>query len=332
MEKGPKIRVIGGVPEKEKQQARKRIREALFQHIDSLPPEYKELVEKHEYKKTEKELKIISFANNETCQLMEEAGIEPYNVPPENFHILPPEIYNQLISEIFGKSVASTLITEQGIFLDAQFSKRSPVLFADSVIHELLHLKSHLSLELQKKDNKILENIYRSGVLVSRSLKKIESGETVPYFIGLNEAIITQTEKQILKKLLEQPFLAKEKEDLELKRSERKRIAQEKNIPEDDILWISQDQRDCFVFPYFYQRQVLNFISNKIREKFPDQYKTPEHVHKAFLRAQFTGQLLPVARLIEKIFGKGSFKILGAMTHDPQSAIYALIYFKNVSK
>jgi len=42
-------------------------------------------------------------------------------------------------------------------------------------------------------------------------------------------------------------------------------------------------------------------------------------VYKVFLKAHFTGRLLPIGRLIEKTFGEGSFRLLGNMDTDDES-------------
>jgi len=69
MEKGPEIRIIGGASADKKEQARKEFKQALFSHFDSLSPQEQEQFEKFEYPKSEKEITLINFANEETASL-----------------------------------------------------------------------------------------------------------------------------------------------------------------------------------------------------------------------------------------------------------------------
>jgi hypothetical protein len=60
--------------------------------------------------------------------------------------------------------------------------------------------------------------------------------------------------------------------------------------------------------------EQFNDIINKIQQKFPEQFSTQEQVFDVFASAYFSGRLLPVARLIEKTFGSGSFRKIGEET------------------
>ena len=69
MEKGPEIRIVGGVSAEKKEQTRKEVEQALFSHFKSLSPQEREQFEKFEYPKSEKEITLINFANEETASL-----------------------------------------------------------------------------------------------------------------------------------------------------------------------------------------------------------------------------------------------------------------------
>ena len=92
MEKGPKIRIIGGASVEKKNQTKNEIKQAFFNHFDSLSPQEKEEFKKFEYPKSKQEFALIAFANTETSKLMKEAGIKGYDIPAENFHIIPSDI------------------------------------------------------------------------------------------------------------------------------------------------------------------------------------------------------------------------------------------------
>ena len=59
-------------------------------------------------------------------------------------------------------------------------------------------------------------------------------------------------------------------------------------------------------------------------QKLADQYADADEVYKVFLKAHFTGQLLPIARLVEKTFGEGSFRLLGNMDTENKSGVLHL--------
>jgi hypothetical protein len=317
MERGPKIRVVGKGSDEKKEQAKREIIQALFNHFQSLSPGEQKLLRKFEYPKSEIELALINFANKETSILMQEAGLEPYDIPPENYHLIPPDIYERFAGETGSRGLASH--TKQGVLLNAKYLRNNPVYFGSTVLHETLHLKSHFSVKLKEKND--VEH-YRVGI----SSFGYRGGEH-EHFRGLHEAIIAETQKRLLKKMLELPELEKEKNWLESDEAKaaKKKLAEEKQIAEDDIIWIDKnDINDWQAIEYSEQRAVLAYLCSEIQKEFSEQYKNPDDVYKLFLKAHFTGRLLEIAKLVEKTFGKGSFRMLGNMTDDPQSGILHL--------
>src|SRR5579864_3076321 len=99
MERIPRFRIIGKASEEKKEIVRKEKEQALFDHPNSFSPEELTQLRKLEYPKSEKEISLIGFANKETNELMLEVGAEPYTVPIENFHIVPPEFYKKSAGE-----------------------------------------------------------------------------------------------------------------------------------------------------------------------------------------------------------------------------------------
>jgi hypothetical protein len=324
MEKGPEIRIVGGASAEKKEQVKKEVEQALFSHFESLSPQEREQFEKFEYPKSEKELALIGFANEETSRLMQEAGIEPYDVPVDNFHIIPPELYKKVAGD---NGTATAFITKQGIIFDAQHFRDNPVNFGAVALHELLHLKAHFSMEVQEEDDKVKKTPYREGVAVRALQSYGYHGKYHQHFAGLHEGIVAETEKRLLGKLLDRPELAKEKEWLisDEAKEMRKKLAKEEEIPEDDIVWVGKKEKDDLkTVSYLQQRNVLNYICAEISKQFPDEYQSADDVYKVFLNAHFTGRLLPLARIVEKTFGEGSFRLLGNMDTDRASGVLHL--------
>lgn len=324
MEKGPEIRIVGGASAEKKEQTRKEVEQALFSHFESLSPQEQKLFEKFEYPKSEKELALIGFANEETSRLMQEAGIEPYYVPVDNFHIIPPELYKKAAGD---SGTATTFNTKQEIIFDAQHFRDNPVNFGAIALHESLHLKAHFSMEVQEEGDRVSKTLYREGVSVRALQSYGHHGKYHQHFAGLHEAIVAETEKRLMGKLLDHPELAKEKEWLATDEAKEmiKKLAEKKEIPEDDIIWVGKKgENDWETVPYLRQRDVLNYVCAEIQKQFPDEYQSVDDVYKTFLNAHFTGRLLPLARLVEKTFGEGSFRLLGNMDTDRQSGILHL--------
>jgi hypothetical protein len=98
----------------------------------------------------------------------------------------------------------------------------------------------------------------------------------------------------------------------------KEKIKKQKNISEEDITSINLEDKSALSIGYRSQRNVLDYIYQVIAK---DRKQVPEEIHKEFLKSQFTGSLMPIARLIENSFGKGSFRELGNMDIDNDSCI-----------
>lgn len=314
IEQSPKFRIVGGASPEQKEEVKERIREVLFNHFKSLLPEEQKKLAKFEYRKSDQEKGLIDFANQETDELRREIGLEPYKIPYDNYHLLPSKIYKEMGMP---GHPAAVRFAKQGIMVDAEAASSDPVILGACFIHETLHLKGHLSVEAEEKDGKARNSLFRFGV----SAWGAQGSNPHGHFTGLNEAIVTTQEKKIFQKMLDSPLLKKEKILWTSSKSKDKReeMAKKEKIPENEIFWINNNGRERF--GYFQARQVLDYICAEIQKEYPGQYKSEEEVFKEFLKSHFTGQLLNIARLVEKTFGKNGFRALGNMTPDDESAI-----------
>lgn len=334
MDKGPEFRIVGGASEEKKEEARKELESALFDHFASLSPKEREKLEKLEYTKSEKEIALINFANEETNRLREEAGLEPYDIPKENYHIVPSEFYK----EVGKDGTATTFYTKQGIIFDAEQFRLNPVNFGTASLHETLHLKGHTTFEVEEKDGKLEKTPFRVGIGIEAAQKFGLHGKYHSHFDGLHEAIVVTQEKKSFPKILELPMLKKEKEWLMSREAKKiiEGIREKKNIPKDEFIWVEGEELEGWeegktgssykwkTFSYYSQRQTLEYLCNEIQGEFPERYKSSDDVFNEFLKAHFTGRLLTVARLVEKTFGEGSFRLLGNMRIDKESGVLHL--------
>jgi len=321
------FRVIGNAPETEKVKVQDELMNKLFSHYDSLTDKDREMVSLHEYAKTDTEIELINFANDVTGQLMSDLGIVPYDIPQDNYHLLPKEFYSKLDGNYGAQTYGAAFPTQQGILMNVDKLRPKPVSFGAVALHETMHLKGSLTMEVNAVGKKIVTTPYRMGLSVkSLQSKKFHRGHH-KHFEGLHEAIVSQVEKRYMKQLLDLPSLAEEKEWLTSPEGKTmiQNIAEKQEISEDDIIWAdSHNKNDWEMVSYLPQRKVLDYVCEEIKKVYPDMYDTKEDVFKEFLKGHFTGQLLTLARLVENTFGKTSFRVLGNMSDEAQSAVLTL--------
>lgn len=324
MEGAPKIRIVGNASPEENEYITDKFDQLLNNHNNSLSIEERERIRGHEYKKTEIQTAVIEGANRITSELMRGLGVEPYDIPLENIHIISSDLYNKAYPN---SSIASVSYTGQGIIINAKEVRDDIVYFGSVVIHEILHLKAHLSLEIRKTSDRARTTIYRAGVTINSLQYEKMYHE---HFKGLHEAIVTEAEKMLHKRLLDLPELTKEKEWLTSKKVTgwKRYTAKAEGIPDDEFKWVGKKGKKMFGFAYYDQRVVLKYVCKEIQKQFPDQYKNIDEVFREFLKAHFTGRLLTIARLVEKTFGEGSFRLLGDMNTDSKSTKLCLNHMK----
>ena len=156
--------------------------------------------------------------------------------------------------------------------------------FSLVTFHELFHAKAYQAGQIKTKEGNFGFDKYRNGFIVtSRDGKKT-------YFDGVEEAVVGHMTQRFFNEVLSKdPKFIPEIE-------ERKKNGQ----------------------PFDISRQDEQAAGKKIVEdlfiKNPGKFDSKEEIMEMFIKAQVTGNLLPVARLLEKTYGKGSFRKLGEET------------------
>lgn len=184
------------------------------------------------------------------------------------------------------------------------------ICFANVTAHELLHGHAFQSVRVvwADDDKKVMRIFDRqSGLTMCDSLHKDKS---VYYLHWLDEAITQElTERFSLTYLM----------DLDI--FEDRMWLREYFLPnvEKNELFLYGYCRDKIVKGYSItrygtaeaypkERKIFNTILNDIVEKMGDRFPTTEDIFRLFAHAYFTGHLLPVVRVIETVYGKGSFR------------------------
>jgi len=327
MEQRPSWRIVGSVDNETEEELKKEFSNSLEEDdLLVFSKEDQELIRTNEVPKTEMQERAIEIANEESNKLMVGMGISPYIIPSKNIHILPHDIYIK-ITGTAKNEIGISYPMDQNIFFDEEgIGSSYPLKFWTNIFHEILHLKAHISVHavIEKETGDIHISEYRSGVSINSPQFKDKKKDSYRYFLGLHEAIITDIEKKYTATLLDLPELQEQKDWLasEEAKSIKKDLAHKHHISEDEIIWVSKDKdinAQYVSYPYF--RDVFYYVVQEIQEQFKDQFPNGEFIKKEFIKSYFTGQLLPIARLMTDTFGKQGFRILGSMK-DEESAIH----------
>ncbi len=227
-----------------------------------------------ERKKTAEELEVIAEINENLKKFIGRYGGKWLEVKPENIHIIDLKKLNKEQRE-------EALRTMWNAYYDSD--KQGIVMFAEGglpnfyqdLLHEMLHLNSFSSFDLSKE---------------------AATGRGVDRRTGLNV------------------YVARNKEDLEKGQKSYFADLDEAVICELQIRFTKKFLGGGFEPSYANERKFLKFLVKGIYEKNRGEFKSKERVFKLFAEATLGGRLLPLARAVEKTFGKGYFRDLGALT------------------
>ncbi len=324
IEKIPGLRIVGGASEEHKEEAIRRTEALLHEdHLDSLSQEEREELKKFEIKRSTAVLEAIDFANEYSNKLRVEAGVDGYDIPAANYHIIPPTYYEKY----FGNDTSGmAFYGHQGSVYNIQCFKDNPIYLAFTILHETLHLKGHTAFEVEESKDGPIKSLFRAGLSAHASQRKKDEGRDHAHFKGLHEAVVSELEKRATHDILELESLQHEVQRMSEDQVQElvKKISRERGIPIDDIIWVSKDGRKFQTIEYRAHRDVLKFVCEKIYKKYNTLYDSADEVFDVFAKAQFSGKLLGIGRLVEGALGEGAFRILSNMKADKESAVLCL--------
>jgi hypothetical protein len=196
-------------------------------------------------------------------------------------------------------------------------SKKGLVDIAHTIVHELMHLHSFKSVTVKKheppEEGAFLE-IRRVGLQ-----HKLDDN----FFLFMNEAMTEELTKRFCERNFPNSAFLKET----FRKHAQDTVAQEVESPVHRIIDESAESL------YSYQLERLHFVGlvESLYERNKSDFACYEDTFKLFSTAMFTGRLLPIARLIEKTFGPGSYRRLGENTakemSTPEDVLSALREF-----
>ncbi len=227
-----------------------------------------------ELEKSERDREIIKIATEAVKRIATEYGRENFVEITENhIHFFQDGGVEYLTKGRLGIGSHATMLGES--FVD----RTDDLATAITTFHELWHtLASHKAIQI-RTDGEL--DWYRSGFsILSRDGKK-------EMFHHLDEALAGHATERFVNEVLRQrPDFAQQIEKIEIA-GEKVDTTRQRELG--DLL------------------KYLDIVLEKNRGDFSGR----EEILHMFMQAQVTGNLLPVARLIEKTFGKGAFRKLG---------------------
>lgn len=236
-----------------------------------------EKIKEYEIGKTPRDLEIIQFASKSADAYMKKYGRKrKIDISLNNVHVLRDGSTEKFTKgRLYG---AAHSLKWGSMTIDRTPSDVQFVLMA---FHEFIHFKSYKALQVTT--NRKLED-YRSGFMVTSR----DGKET--YFKDLEEALTALVERRFWKEVvLQNPLFESEVRMLKEKGEEPP-------------------------LGYGKEREKLDQLIDRLFEANKEIFRGKEEIENLFIEAHTTGKLLKVARLIEKTFGKGSFRALGEET------------------
>ncbi|TSC93885.1 MAG: hypothetical protein CEN87_714 [Parcubacteria group bacterium Licking1014_1] len=306
------MRVVGVTPEK-KEKILSAVKETRFD---------KQANYEQEREKTPEEMQIVNGILSYLPGFVKKYGGKAVPLRPEHLHIIDASKLTEEERKICETRNGFYKHELQRAVVVVYSIKRDVLTFALTATHELIHFNSFQSdTGEDNKTGPMVLTKRREGLLVTEK----NAGDKKPYFFDLNEGITAELEKRFDEEYFKLiPALSEN-----IKEREEFRDAWDERHPEQDkepIASITITKReldsrgeihkDAALIGYGYdsQRKKLWQVIKEIREKNPGEFELDEDVFNIFAKTYFTGKLLPIARLIEKTYGKGSFRKLGRET------------------
>jgi hypothetical protein len=250
--------------------------------------------------KTPEEKEIVRIINEVTNNLRENYGLENFNVPLKNIHVIEDKNWEQL-TQAEGRSVGFFRMSEQAIMIKEEISR---LVFLEKVLHEMVHIKSYQAQQVVGRNDEkdMVIDDYRVGLMC-----KTREGEKW-YLTNLNEAVTEEVTKKLFKEAIaKDPSLF----NLEIYETEKtKKKLPEYSDDENYWLFLYQEAGKWRGFAYIEQRKNLNLLLDKLFAKNSDKFKSRDEVFDIFAKAMLDGNIMPLGRLLEKSFARPGRKLI----------------------
>lgn len=271
--------------------------------------------------KTPEEMKIIDLVNERSNEALARYGLPESNISPDNFYVIREEDWR------WGDNDAFCLPALQTVAMRDFCSNTS---FAAVALHEVFHFKSYNALQFAIGEGEA-PSVYRAGLIVANRFTEEEyfrkrhpkTGRRYVgrYFSNLNEAITEELVKKFVcdQSVRENPLFKDEFAETERLRREYGEVASYESGEKffiEDVYWAKEIEEGKLrgrIFTYPQERRILNVLIDRLFEINRGQFKEREQVFDVFAKAMFSGNILPLGRLIDGTFGKGVFRKIGEL-------------------
>lgn len=325
-------RIIGGTQEE---------KEAALDELQELFDTRSKKLAQYEIEKSPEDLEILKKTESIVDEIVEQYDGEPKVLPLEHIYILKPGS----VSEMSGGRIAGGIHQPLGLNIGVEKGE-SKLLFASTVAHELFHLKSYKSVRVGESDGGV--RLYRTGLsMIDKKDSDAKGGEEKEYFAVLEEAIVAECTKKFLDEINKESMFNDETEavgkfkdwvvtyyrqvgETEEKVKEFERELKYISNPKDkveNVLAYSDNEKDrqayaAGMFQGLYEkgevemmeryteRKKLYELLDKLVSGSNGKFENRDEVFDEFAKAHFSGNYLPLARTVEDILGKGSFRKL----------------------
>jgi hypothetical protein len=267
-----------------------------------------------EKEKTAEELEMIDIANKETNKIRQKYGLSDFNVPAKNIHIIDEQDWD--------KNYPSALYRPLDQAIVAFELKDAPekIWLMRKIFHEMLHFKSYNAFQLVDSEDGDVKEIcpYRCGLSVCTRDGKGE------FLNSINEAVTEEMTKRFIKGLSENHMFREEiieTKGIIAKYTDMNTFS-DKELSDDVVCAKVEnteiDGKKCtkvlsHSFSYENERKNLNTLITKLFDRNSDNFKSKEQIFDIFERGVITGNLLPVAKLIDNTFGEGALRQIGKL-------------------
>lgn len=325
-------RIVGGTPEEKK---------AASEELQSFFEEPDERLAEYEIEKTPEDLRILNATESLVNRIVSHYGGDPKPLPLEHIYILKPGS----VSAMTGGNLAGGIHKPFGLKIGVE-KEGSKLLLASVVAHELFHLKSYKSARVGKSGDGAL--LYRSGLsMIDTKDSGAEAGEEREYFAVLEEAIVVECTKKFLDEISQDAEFSEEAQAVRKFKDwvaayyrrpgnpEEKAKVLERELkyitgPQDKVEQVlafsdEEESRQTYaaemlrslyeegkieMMERYEEREKLYKLLDMLVEKSSGKFKGRDEVFDEFAKANFSGNYLPLARMVEGILGKGSFRKL----------------------
>ncbi len=310
-------------------------------------------LEEFEVEKTPEEIEVINLAQETADNIVRRYDGKVRSVPIERIHILPVGGVSKALGGNIEGGVLRTLHDRIGV--DRRTSK---IQLASVIVHELLHLKSPKAAQTGEKHDDVRP--YRSGLtMFDRKYVEGSDMDEVEYFGELEEAVVAECAKlateELRMKLLNQEEIAahekflgwivafmrrhrKTEDEINLFIDELKDAGiTREDVEKIDALPKDEEYKQAYAAGTFsrrhkdgdaegaeryHERKKMYDMLDKLVADSNGKIKDRDEAFTLFARANFTGNYLPLARVVEETLGKGSFRKMAsefAEIHKPKN-------------